>query len=87
MQHAGGCLIHELYPLTFSFATMPFSAFAGRGLVVKQCAMPCFFQGTYTLSRKIVRNRAVSSYRIGFYVCKKTCTLVGFELLYSSMEI
>ena len=28
------------------------------------------FQGTYTLSRKIVRNRAVSSYRI-VCVCKK----------------
>ena len=42
MQHAGGCLIHILYPLTFSFATRPFSAFAWRGLVVKQCAMPGF---------------------------------------------
>ena len=40
MQHARGCLIHKLYPLTFSFATRPFSAFAGRGLVVKRCAMP-----------------------------------------------
>ena len=37
-----------------------------------------FFQGTYTLSRKIVRNRAVSSYRI-VCVCKKkkTCALSG----------
>ena len=44
MQHAGGCLIHKLYPLiTFSVATRPLSAFAGRGLVVKQCAMPFFF--------------------------------------------
>ena len=42
MQLAGGCLIHKLYPLTFSFATRPLSAFAGRGLVVKQYAMPFF---------------------------------------------
>ena len=37
MQLAGGCLIHKLYPLTFIQATL-----AGRGLVVKQCAMPFF---------------------------------------------
>ena len=43
MQLAGGCLIHKLYPFTFSVATRPLSAFAGRGLVVKQCAMPFFF--------------------------------------------
>ena len=30
-----------------------------------------FFQGTYTLSRKIVRNRAVSSYRIESMLKKK----------------
>ena len=36
MQHAGGCLIHKLYTLTFSVATRPLSAFAGRDLVVKQ---------------------------------------------------
>ena len=36
-------IIHKLYPLTFSFATRSLSAFAGRGLVVKQCAMPFFF--------------------------------------------
>ena len=33
-----------------------------------------FFEGTYTLSRKIVRNRDVSSYRM--YVCKKKKTSV-----------
>ena len=38
MQLAGGSLIHKLYPLTFSVATRPLSAFAGRRLVVKQCA-------------------------------------------------
>ena len=43
MQLAGGCLIHRLYPLTFSVATRPLSAFAGRGLVVKQCILPFFF--------------------------------------------
>ena len=31
----GGCLIHKLYPLTLSVATRPFSAFAGKDLVVK----------------------------------------------------
>ena len=36
MQLAGGCLIHKLYPLTF---TRPLSAFAGKGLMVKQCAI------------------------------------------------
>ena len=40
MQLAGGYLIHKLYPLTFSVATRPLSAFAWRGLVVKQCAIP-----------------------------------------------
>ena len=40
MHLAGGCLIHKLYPLTFSVATRPLSAFAGRGLVVEQCAIP-----------------------------------------------
>ena len=35
-----------------------------------------FFQATYTLSRKIVRNRAVSSYR-GVCKKKKTCALSG----------
>ena len=29
MQLAGGCLIHKLYPLTFSFATRPLSALLG----------------------------------------------------------
>ena len=45
MQHAGEYLIHKhkLYPLTVSFATRLFFAFAGRGLVVKQCAIPFFF--------------------------------------------
>ena len=43
MQLAGGCLIHKLYPLTFSVAIRPLSAFAGRGFMVKQCAMPFFF--------------------------------------------
>ena len=47
IQHAGGCLIHKLYPLTFSVATRPLSAFAGRGLVVKQCAMPFFLITVY----------------------------------------
>ena len=42
LQLAGGCLIHKLYPLTFSVATRPLSAFAWRVLVVKHCAMPFF---------------------------------------------
>ena len=37
-----------------------------------------FFQATYTLSRKIVRNRAVSSYRgVCMQKKKKTCALSG----------
>ena len=43
MQLAGGCLIHKLYPLTFSVVTRPLSAFVGRALVIKQCTMPFFF--------------------------------------------
>ena len=40
MQHAGGCLIHKLYPLTFSVAALSFCWEGPRG---KQCAMLLFF--------------------------------------------
>ena len=45
--------------------------------MIVRCFFFFFVQGTYTLSRKIVRNRAVSSYRGVCMQKKKTCALSG----------
>ena len=46
MQLARGCLIHKLYPLTFSVATRPLSAFAGRGPRGKTMCYSVFFNNS-----------------------------------------
>ena len=55
MQLAGGCLIHKLYPLTFSVATRPFSAFAGMGLVVTMVEkiLECVSQGEHAMNNYV----------------------------------
>ena len=79
MQHAGGCLIHKLYPLTFSVAALSFCWEGPRG---KQCAMP-FFLITVCISLIILNtagNRVMCAI-YGFMVfllgalCYTICTM------------